>query len=148
VTPPSAEAPSPETVAPAVDMAATEATSPAADAPRESVPESDTENASESASSPEALAEPAAAPVEMRTEMRRVNWTIVKRTLADLVTRKPTSTLYVLKRDDGSEAEFPTLSTARESVHKTIVHPEKLTLSKAEHAAAKGGGGKGTVTKK
>jgi len=26
------------------------------------------------------------------------------------------------------------------AVNKTIVHPEKLTMSKAEHAAAKGGG--------
>ena len=30
------------------------------------------------------------------------------------------------------------LREARAAVNKTIVHPEKLTLSKAEHVAAKG----------
>jgi len=29
------------------------------------------------------------------------------------------------------------LGAARSAVNKTIVHPEKLTLSKAEHVAAK-----------
>jgi hypothetical protein len=35
------------------------------------------------------------------------------------------------------DAEFPNLGAARAAVNKTIVHPEKLTMSKAEHAAAK-----------
>ncbi|HEX3863371.1 MAG TPA: hypothetical protein VHY35_16920 [Stellaceae bacterium] len=76
------------------------------------------------------------AEAEGDTEARRVHWAIVKRTVADQVTRKPVSTLYVLQRD-GADAEFPTLGAARSAVNKNIVHPEKLTLSKAEHAAAK-----------
>jgi hypothetical protein len=67
---------------------------------------------------------------------RRVHWTIVKRTVADQVSRKPMSQSYVLQRD-GADSEFPTLGAARDAVNKKIVHPEKLTLSKAEHAAAK-----------
>ena len=46
------------------------------------------------------------------------------------------TTSYVLKRD-GVDTEFPSLGTARAAANKTIVHPEKLTLSKAEHAAAR-----------
>ena len=65
---------------------------------------------------------------------RRVHWTITKRTVADQESGKPISATYVLKRD-GVDAEFPGLSAARAAVNKTIVHPEKLTLSKAEHAA-------------
>ena len=65
-----------------------------------------------------------------------MHWTIVKRTTADLISRKPVATVYVLQRE-GSDTEFPSLGAARNAVHKTIVHPEKLTLSKAEHAAAK-----------
>jgi hypothetical protein len=42
----------------------------------------------------------------------------------------------VLQRD-GADTEFPSLGAARNTVNKQIVHPEKLTLSKAEHAAAK-----------
>jgi hypothetical protein len=42
----------------------------------------------------------------------------------------------VLQRD-GNDSEFPSLGAARSAVNKTIVHPEKLTLSKAEHVAAK-----------
>ena len=38
---------------------------------------------------------------------------------------------------DGQDTEFPNLGAARSAVNKTIVHPEKLTLSKAEHVAAK-----------
>lgn len=45
---------------------------------------------------------------------------------------------YVLQRD-GVDSEFPNLGAARNAVNKTIVHPEKLTLSKAEHAAQKSG---------
>ena len=67
---------------------------------------------------------------------RRVHWTIIKRTVADQKTGKPLSAIYVLQRD-GIDTEFPNLSAARAAANKTIVHPEKLTLSKAEHAAAK-----------
>jgi len=70
-------------------------------------------------------------------DTRRVHWTIVKRTVADQITRKPMSHSYVLQRD-GVDSEFPTLGAARDTVNKKIVHPEKLTLSKAEHAAQKG----------
>ena len=65
---------------------------------------------------------------------RRVHWTIVKRTMADQESGKPISATYILKRD-GVDTEFPGLGAARAAVNKTIVHPEKLTLSKAEHAA-------------
>jgi hypothetical protein len=69
-------------------------------------------------------------------EARRVHWTIVKRTVADQISRKPTSQSYVVQRD-GVDSEFPSLGAARDTVNKKIVHPEKLTLSKAEHAAQK-----------
>ena len=65
---------------------------------------------------------------------RRVHWTIVKRTVADQESGKPISATYVLKRD-GVDTEYPGLGAARAAVNKAIVHPEKLTLSKAEHAA-------------
>ena len=68
------------------------------------------------------------------TLTRRVHWTITKRTVADQESGKPISATYVLKRD-GVDTEFPGLGAARAAVNKTIVHPEKLTLSKAEHAA-------------
>ena len=68
---------------------------------------------------------------------RRVHWTIVKRTVADQKTGKAMSARYALQRE-GVESEFPNLGAARAAVNKTIVHPEKLTLSKAEHVAAKG----------
>jgi hypothetical protein len=67
---------------------------------------------------------------------RRVTWTIVKRTLVDQTVGKPKSAVYVLERD-GLETEFPNLGAARAAVNKTIVHPEKLTRSKAEYAAEK-----------
>jgi hypothetical protein len=67
---------------------------------------------------------------------RRVHWTIVKRTVADQKSGKAMSATYVLQRD-GGETEFPNLGAARAAANKTIVHPEKLTMSKAEHAAAK-----------
>jgi hypothetical protein len=67
---------------------------------------------------------------------RRVPWTIVKRTVADQKSSKAMSAIYVLQRD-GGEMEFPNLGAARAAANKTIVHPEKLTMSKAEHAAAK-----------
>jgi hypothetical protein len=72
---------------------------------------------------------------------RRVHWTIVKRTVADQESGKPISATYVLRRD-GVDTEFPGLGAARLEANKTIVHPEKLTLSKAEHAAAKSDGRK------
>lgn len=68
---------------------------------------------------------------------RRVHWTIIKRTVADQKSGKAMSASYVLQREE-VEAEFPNLGAARAAVNKTIVHPEKLTLSKAEHVAAKG----------
>ena len=67
---------------------------------------------------------------------RRVHWTIIKRTVADQKSGKPMSAVYVLQRE-GVDAEYPNLGAARSAVNKTIVHPEKLTMSKAEHAAAK-----------
>jgi hypothetical protein len=68
---------------------------------------------------------------------RRVDWTILKRTTADQRTARTLSAVYVLRRD-GIDTEFAQLSAARAAVHKTISHPEKLTLSKADHAAARG----------
>jgi hypothetical protein len=79
--------------------------------------------------------------VEEEAGTRRVHWTIVKRTTADQVSRKAISAVYVLQRD-GTDSEFPSLGAARDAVNKTIVHPEKLTRSKAEHAAERGGGKK------
>jgi hypothetical protein len=68
------------------------------------------------------------------TATRRVHWTIIKRTVADQKSGKPMSATYVLQRE-GVEAQFPNLGAARAAVNKTIIHPEKLTVSKAEHAA-------------
>lgn len=73
---------------------------------------------------------------EEEGETRRVHWTIVKRTTADQASRKPVRAVYVLQRD-GVDTEFSGLGAARNAVNKTIVHPEKLTRSKAEHTAAK-----------
>ena len=73
------------------------------------------------------------------SEPRRVHWTIIKRMVADQHSGKAISAAYVLQRD-GVDTEFPNLGAARAAANKTIVHPEKLTLSKAEHAAAKGDG--------
>jgi len=74
--------------------------------------------------------------VEEETGTRRVHWTIVKRMVADQISRKPVSQSYVVQRD-GVDSEFPTLGAARDTVNKTIIHPEKLTPSKAEIAAQK-----------
>lgn len=68
---------------------------------------------------------------------KRVEWTILKRATADRNTAKTLSATYVVRRD-GIDTEFPQLSAARTAVNKTINHPEKLTLSKSDHAAAKG----------
>jgi len=74
--------------------------------------------------------------VAEEADTRRIHWTIVKRTVADQKSGKPMSAVYVLQRD-GVDTEFPNLGAARAAVNKSIVHPQKLTLSKAEHAAAK-----------
>jgi hypothetical protein len=74
--------------------------------------------------------------VEEEGETRRVHWTILKRTTADQISRKPISAVYVLQRE-GNDSEFPSLGAARSAVNKTIVHPEKLTRSKEEYAAEK-----------
>ena len=37
--------------------------------------------------------------IEEEGETRRVHWTIVKRTTADQISRKPVATVYVLQRD-------------------------------------------------
>ncbi|MGH7100634.1 MAG: hypothetical protein ACREE4_23700, partial [Stellaceae bacterium] len=87
----------------------------------------------------EALVDRGFEDVEEDGETRRIPWTIVKRTVADQKSGRQMSAVYVLQRD-GAEEEFPNLGAARDAAHKTIVHPEKLTLSKAEHAAARGGG--------
>lgn len=68
---------------------------------------------------------------------RRVDWTILKRTTGDRNAARTVSAVYVVRRD-GVDTEFPQLSAARAAVNKTIHHPEKLTLSKSDHAAAKG----------
>jgi len=73
---------------------------------------------------------------EADESVTRVHWTIIKRTVADQKSGKAMSAVYVLQRE-GVDSEYPNLGAARAAVNKTIVHPEKLTLSKAEHAAAK-----------
>ena len=67
---------------------------------------------------------------------RRIDWSIVKRTVADQRAAKQVSALYILKRD-GAETEFPNLGAARAAVNKTIVHPEKLTKAKADYPTTK-----------
>ncbi|MGO8918236.1 MAG: hypothetical protein ACLQJR_20235 [Stellaceae bacterium] len=67
---------------------------------------------------------------------RRVNWTIVKRMVAERMSAKPVSTVYILRRD-GTDTEFTHLSAARAAVNKTIVHPEKLTRPKADYPTGK-----------
>ena len=69
-------------------------------------------------------------------QTRRVDWTIVKRTVADQRAAKTVSALYILRRD-GAETEFPNLGAARAAVNKTIVHPEKLTRAKADYPTKK-----------
>lgn len=67
---------------------------------------------------------------------RRVDWTIVKRVVADRISARPISAVYMLRRE-GTDTEFAHLSAARAAVNKTIVHPEKLTRPKADHATSK-----------
>lgn len=74
------------------------------------------------------------APPESGT--RRIDWQIVKRTVADQRAAKTVSAQYILKRD-GAETEFPNLGAARAAVNKTIVHPEKLTKAKADYPSTK-----------
>jgi hypothetical protein len=69
---------------------------------------------------------------------RHVDWAILKRTTADQRTTRAISVIYVLRRD-GIDTEFAHLSAARAAVNKTITHPEKLTPSKADHAAGRSG---------
>lgn len=73
---------------------------------------------------------------EGASQARRIDWTIVKRTVADQRAAKQVSALYILKRD-GAETEFPNLGAARAAVNKTIVHPEKLTRAKADYPTTK-----------
>jgi len=73
-------------------------------------------------------------PAAEGTEARRVDWTIVKRTVVDQRSTKTISTVYLLKRD-GIETEFPYLAAARAAVNKKIAHPEKLTRPKGDYAA-------------
>ncbi|HLI20577.1 MAG TPA: hypothetical protein VKV32_05640 [Stellaceae bacterium] len=73
---------------------------------------------------------------EGEAQTRRVDWSIVKRTVADQRAAKQVSALYILKRD-GAETEFPNLGAARAAVNKTIVHPEKLTRPKADYPSTK-----------
>lgn len=67
---------------------------------------------------------------------RRVEWTIIKRTVADQKAAKTVSAVYVLKRE-GVDTDFANLAAARAAVHKTIVHPEKLTRPKADYGSTK-----------
>ena len=67
---------------------------------------------------------------------RRVDWTIVKRVVADRISARPISAVYMLRRE-GTDTEFAHLSAARAAVNKTIVHPEKLTRPKADHPTGK-----------
>ena len=67
---------------------------------------------------------------------RRVDWTIVKRTVAERDGGRPVSSVYVLTRD-GAATEFAQLGAARAAVEKTIHHPEKLTRPKEDYAKSK-----------
>lgn len=53
----------------------------------------------------------------------QVSWTIAKRTVSDLDTRKPVSVVYVLTEGDKAD-QHPSLAAARAVVGKTIRHPE------------------------
>ena len=66
-----------------------------------------------------------------------MHWSIVKRTTADQVTPQAGLDDLCAAARRRSTPNFPSLGAARSAVNKTIVHPEKLTLSKAEHASAK-----------
>jgi hypothetical protein len=83
----------------------------------------------------EDVADPAADPANEEAT-RRVEWTIVKRTVADQRSATTVSAVYVLKRD-GVVTDFANLAAARAAVNKTIVHPEKLTKAKADYASTK-----------
>jgi translation initiation factor IF-2 len=67
---------------------------------------------------------------------KRIGWSILKRTVADQRTTRLVSARYILKREE-QETEFGNLGEARAAVNKTIQHPEKLTLSKEQHAATR-----------
>jgi ATP-dependent RNA helicase SUPV3L1/SUV3 len=67
---------------------------------------------------------------------RRVDWQIVKRTVADQKSAKPVSSVYLVRRE-GVDTDFANLAAARQAVNKTIVHPEKLTRPKADYPTKK-----------
>ncbi len=67
---------------------------------------------------------------------KRVDWRIVKRTVADQKSAKPVSAVYLLRRESGDQ-DFANLAAARAAVNKTIVHPEKLTRAKADYPTTK-----------
>lgn len=67
---------------------------------------------------------------------RRVDWSIIKRTVADQKSAKVVSTGYILRRD-GADTDFANLSAARAAVNKVIVHPERLTRPKADYPSTK-----------
>jgi hypothetical protein len=67
---------------------------------------------------------------------RRIDWTIVKRTVADQRSSRIVSAVYVLRRD-GVATDFTSLGAARAVVNKKIVHPEKLTRPKADYPTGK-----------
>ncbi len=83
-----------------------------------------------------AVPPPAEGEASVEGGTRRVDWTIVKRTVADQRAAKTVSAQYILKRD-GAEMEFPNLGAARAVVNKTIVHPEKLTRAKTDYPSTK-----------
>ena len=83
-----------------------------------------------------AAAAPAEGEAPVGAGTRRIDWTIVKRTVADQRAAKTVSAQYILKRE-GTETEFPNLGAARAAVNKTIVHPEKLTRAKADYPSTK-----------
>jgi len=76
---------------------------------------------------------------EARTE--EAAWTIAKVALVDPGSKKTVSTAYELLVGE-ARSEFKSLAEARAAVGRTIVHAPKRTPSKADHAAAKGRGGK------
>ncbi|HKT19773.1 MAG TPA: hypothetical protein VJR47_17110, partial [Stellaceae bacterium] len=67
---------------------------------------------------------------------KRVDWQIIKRTVADQRSAKPVSAVYLVRRE-GADQDFANLAAARAAVNKTIVHPEKLTRPKADYPSTK-----------
>jgi len=73
---------------------------------------------------------------ELSRRLRRADELISDLALLDVGARI-SRIITEMGQRDGIDTEFPGLAAARAAANKTIVHPEKLTLSKAEHAAAK-----------